>query len=95
MMAEAFRQGVGGFEDDWIATHAAWGYRLADVRSPVDVWRGDADALSSPAHAAALAAGISGAALHVVPDAGHLLAATHWEEILAALHGRGSSASRA
>jgi pimeloyl-ACP methyl ester carboxylesterase/glycosidase len=85
MMREAFRQGIGGFEDDWIATYATWGYRLAEVSGPVQIWWGDADGLSSRAHAEALAVGVEGAALHVVPGAGHLIGATHWEAILATL----------
>jgi pimeloyl-ACP methyl ester carboxylesterase/glycosidase len=85
MMREAFRQGIAGFEDDWLATYTAWGFRLGGVLTSVDIWWGDADQLSSGAHAEALAAGIRGAALHVVPGAGHLVAATHWAAILAAL----------
>jgi pimeloyl-ACP methyl ester carboxylesterase len=87
MMREAFRTGAEGFRDDWIATYTPWGFRLEDVRVPVRIWRGDADALSSEAHSRHLAAGIPGARLSVIAGGGHLIVATEWRAILARLNG--------
>jgi pimeloyl-ACP methyl ester carboxylesterase len=88
MFEEAFRQGAAGWRDDWLATYTPWGFRLADVRSPVDVWWGDADRLTGRSHTDALVAGLSDRArLHIVAGAGHSLAATHWAEILAGVLG--------
>ena len=88
MFHEAFRQGIAGFQDDWIATFAPWGFRLADIERPVDIWWGDADPLSSRDHTDRLATGIPSAKLHVIPGGGHLIAATHWAEILTTLRVR-------
>ena len=84
MFEEAFRQGTAGWRDDWLATYTPWGFRLADVRRPVEVWWGDADSLTQRPHTDALVAGLGERArLHVIAGAGHSLAATHWAEILA------------
>ncbi|HET7703960.1 MAG TPA: alpha/beta hydrolase, partial [Candidatus Limnocylindrales bacterium] len=85
MFAEGFRQGSAGFEADWLASYRPWGFRLADVRVPVDVWWGDADRLSSRGHADALVARIPEARFHLVPGGGHSIAATEWSAILDAL----------
>ena len=89
MFVEAFRQGVAGFRDDWIATYAPWGFELADVRRPVDLWRGDADTLSDASHTEALTKALGRLAeVHPVAGGGHLILVTEWREILATLLGR-------
>ncbi|HEX7222741.1 MAG TPA: alpha/beta fold hydrolase, partial [Candidatus Limnocylindrales bacterium] len=91
MFEEAYRQGTAGWRDDWVASYTPWGFRLADVMGPVNVWWGDADRLTPRPHTDALIAGLGGRArLHVVPDAGHSLAATHWAEILDGVLGNGT-----
>jgi pimeloyl-ACP methyl ester carboxylesterase len=85
MFGEAFRQGTTGFRDDWIATVRPWGFRLADIDRPVDVWWGDADQLTDRRHALALAAGLPAAHLTIVPGAGHSVATVEWPAILADL----------
>jgi pimeloyl-ACP methyl ester carboxylesterase/glycosidase len=86
MFEEAFRQGTIGWRDDWLASYTPWGFGLDEVRRPVDVWWGDADHMLERPHTDALLAGLGEAArFHLVPGAGHMLAATHWTEILAAL----------
>jgi pimeloyl-ACP methyl ester carboxylesterase len=82
MFAEAFRQGDAGWVEDWLATYDDWGFRLADVKTPVAVWRGDADRLSSAADSEVLAAGVANGALHIVPGAGHALPFVEWDAIL-------------
>jgi pimeloyl-ACP methyl ester carboxylesterase/glycosidase len=86
MFEEAFRQGPAGWRDDWIAEDRPWGFRLREVLRPVDIWWGNADTLTRKSHTDALAAGLAEVArLHVVADAGHLVLATHWREILGGL----------
>src|SRR5262249_50850177 len=82
MFREAFQQGGEGWVEDSIATLGDWGFRLADVRRPVAVWRGDADRMSSAAHSGALASGLPDATLHVVAGAGHSLPVIAWSAIL-------------
>ena len=82
MFREAFRQGMAGFRDDWIATIRPWGFRLADVDRPVDLWWGDADQLTDRHHTLALSAGIRFARLTIVEGAGHSVAAAEWPRIL-------------
>jgi pimeloyl-ACP methyl ester carboxylesterase len=86
MFREAFRQGTSGFRDDWIATIRPWGFRLADVDRPVDVWWGDADQLTDRRHT--LAAGIRSARLTIVEGAGHSVLAAEWPAILGSLLGQ-------
>ncbi|HEX5013169.1 MAG TPA: alpha/beta fold hydrolase [Candidatus Limnocylindrales bacterium] len=83
MLETAFEQGAAGFRDDLVATYLPWGFRLADVRRPVDIWWGDADQLTSRATTDALVDGLADVArVHIVPGAGHGLASTHWRDVL-------------
>jgi pimeloyl-ACP methyl ester carboxylesterase/glycosidase len=82
MFAGAFEQGGEGWVEDWLATYADWGFRLAEVPCPVAVWRGDADRLSAAADTQILADDLPDATLHVVPGAGHSLPVVAWSEIL-------------
>ncbi|HET7031102.1 MAG TPA: alpha/beta fold hydrolase [Candidatus Limnocylindrales bacterium] len=82
MFEGGFAQGDEGWTEDWLATYADWGFRLADVPGPVAVWRGDRDRLSAEADTLILARDIPGATLHVVPGAGHSLPMIAWSEIL-------------
>jgi pimeloyl-ACP methyl ester carboxylesterase len=82
MFAGAFEQGGEGWVEDWLATYADWGFRLAEVPCPVAVWRGDADRLSAAADTQILADDLPDATLHVVPGAGHGLPVVAWSEIL-------------
>ncbi|OBA60596.1 hypothetical protein A5647_13945 [Mycobacterium sp. 1100029.7] len=59
-----------------------WGFRLEDIRVPVQVWQGDVDVNVPLAHAQCQAAAIPGAALHAFPGEGHLMFVDHFEEIL-------------
>jgi pimeloyl-ACP methyl ester carboxylesterase len=59
-----------------------WGFDLAEVTVPVQVWHGDVDANVPVVHAELQSAAIPGAVLHVVPGEGHLVFVDHLEEIL-------------
>lgn len=56
-----------------------------DVAAPVDLWYGHHDTTAPAAFGAWWADHLRWAELTVVPDAGHLVALTHWEPILARL----------
>ncbi len=82
---EGARQGAEGFAEDWIAEGVPWGFDPAGVTKPTLVWWGDADDVTPRAHAGYLAATIPGSRLVVYPGEGHLIPASHWAEMLAAL----------
>ena len=83
---ESGRQGGRGPTQDYRALKD-WGFALAEVAAPVDLWQGDADELVPMEHAEDLAAGVPNATLHRCPGEGHLVMVTHAEEILRAAAG--------
>jgi pimeloyl-ACP methyl ester carboxylesterase len=86
---EGWRQGVRGFADDESTRRRSWGFTLADVHTPTDVWHGGKDAEIPLAEARRLAHGLPRGRLTVVPDAGHWVAVSHWHEILASVAAAG------
>ncbi len=75
--------GVEGYVEDWHALVHAWGFQLADVRVPVEIWHGGLDPSVPAAHAAWLARHVVDARLHLVATAGHLsIGLDHVEEML-------------
>lgn len=77
--------GVGGLVDDYRLSARAWGFVLADVGAPVDVWHGAQDTLVPPAHAAQLAAQLPRATLTLDPDHGHFFFHHRLREVLGPL----------
>lgn len=69
---EAFRQGPGGVIQDYRLLDSAWGFDLADVIAPVQLWHGDADRVVPFARSEELAGWLPNAVMHRVPGAGHL-----------------------
>jgi pimeloyl-ACP methyl ester carboxylesterase len=61
--------------------------RLGDVRCPTAVICGDADRMTPPADSHELCAGIAGAALTIVPGAGHMAMIEQPAAVSAALRG--------
>jgi pimeloyl-ACP methyl ester carboxylesterase len=59
-----------------------WGFDLADITIPVDVYCGELDVNVPVEHGRRQAARIPGARLHHFPDEAHLLVFDHLEEIL-------------
>jgi pimeloyl-ACP methyl ester carboxylesterase len=84
---EAYRNGTAGQEQDAALLSRAWGFDLAAIRSPVQVWHGEADTLVPVANGRALARAIPGSRLALVPGAGHLLLDIphHWGALLETL----------
>jgi pimeloyl-ACP methyl ester carboxylesterase len=83
--AEAGRTGAAGFADDWLAWLRPWGIDLEEIDTPIDIWWGDADRLTSRIHVDALAKRLPAALVRIVPDAGHLVIVGAWREILVSI----------
>ena len=76
IMARAFAHGslqghYGFLDDDHVFMHP-WGFELADIAVPVEVWYGDQDLMVPPTHGAFLATAIRSATAFHQPDAGHI-----------------------
>jgi pimeloyl-ACP methyl ester carboxylesterase len=82
---EAARQGVAGYAEDWIAQVMPWGFAMTDVRCPVRVWWGDRDWNVERADTDCLVRLLPGCTTVTYPGEGHIIAVTHWAEILASL----------
>lgn len=83
--AEAGRQGGRGIVDDYRAISQPWTFRPEDVLVPTRFWHGDADQYVPLRVSEELSGRVPGAQLDVVPGSGHLIALSHYEEILAGL----------
>ena len=81
-VAEAARQGSGGYYDDMIAITRPWGFSPAQVHQPVALWHGAADAWVYPEMAKKLAAQLADSELKLLPGEGHFLLLRNWSAIL-------------
>jgi pimeloyl-ACP methyl ester carboxylesterase len=79
---EGARQGQAGLISDWVAEALPWGFQLADIEVPVDVWVGERDSGRAPLDAAEIARRIPSCTVHSYPDEGHWLLIPLWPEIL-------------
>ena len=79
---EGARQGQAGLVGDWVADALPWGFRLADVGVPVDLWIGERDPGRAPLDAPEIARRIPSCAVHADPDAGHWLVISRWSDIV-------------
>lgn len=61
-----------------------WGFDPSEVRCPVRLWHGATDPLVALHGAQKLAGSLPGSRLKIVPDAGHYIIYSHWEDILRA-----------
>ncbi|MGW5226080.1 alpha/beta fold hydrolase [Nocardia niigatensis] len=85
-LRRSFEQGSRGFAGDIRRVFTRdWGFRLADVTMPVQIWHGEADGNVPADDAVRLAAALPNARLHLVPGAGHLLFVDRAADILASL----------
>lgn len=83
--AEAGRQGGRGIVDDYRAISRPWSFRPEDVPVPVHFWHGDLDRYVPLRVSEELAARVPGARLTVLEGGGHLIALSHYEQILSDL----------
>ncbi|HEX5402772.1 MAG TPA: alpha/beta hydrolase [Pseudonocardiaceae bacterium] len=74
-LALVTQDGVGkgdqGWWDDYNAIHRPWGFDMADIRCPVQLWYGELDRNCPPAHGRWLADHIPGVEVHCFPDEDH------------------------
>jgi pimeloyl-ACP methyl ester carboxylesterase len=85
MLHEAFRQGEAGVVSDIVAVNISpAGFDPAAVGAPTTLVYGTADVMVGPEHGRYWATVVPGADLRLVEGAGHLVALTHWAEILGA-----------
>jgi pimeloyl-ACP methyl ester carboxylesterase len=83
--AEAFRQGtLGAAREAWLLSRP-WGFPLEEITVPAFLWQGEADVVVTPAMGRFLAGKIPNCTARFLPEEGHLLFVTHWDEILCEL----------
>ena len=83
--AEAGRQGGRGIVDDYRAISQPWSFAPEEVRVPMHFWHGDVDQYV-PLHVSEeLAVRVPDAQLTVLEGGGHLIALSHYEQILTGL----------
>lgn len=80
---EGARQGQAGLVGDWVADALPWGFRLAEIGVPVDLWIGQRDPGRAPLDTPEIARRIPSCAVHADADAGHWLLISRWPDILA------------
>lgn len=71
--------------DDYLVCRTHWGFRPAEVRTPVMIWHGRDDRLVPLAHTLSLAAAISTSTTRVEPSADHFFYGQRLNEILESL----------
>lgn len=81
---EAFRNGADGMIDDNLSDSRSWGFDLASIRVPAQVWHGAQDRFVPFGHGRWLAAHVPHAEVHLLPDEGHL---TLYEHRIPEVHG--------
>jgi pimeloyl-ACP methyl ester carboxylesterase len=81
---EAFRNGADGMRDDNLSDLRAWGFDLASIRVPTQVWHGAHDHFVPFGHGRWLAAHVPNVDAHLLPDEGHL---TLYEPRIPEVHG--------
>jgi pimeloyl-ACP methyl ester carboxylesterase len=82
---EGLRQGTRGALHELLLFGRPWDVPLDQIRTPVRLWHGDADAQVPPAIARRLAAALPDCRASFMPGAGHLWVLDHLDEVLAAL----------
>ena len=83
---EGLRESYWGWVDDDLAFVKPWGFDLASLQVPVHIWQGGHDKMVPYVHGEWLAAHLSSAVPHLLPEHGHLtLAVDSMPQILDAL----------
>lgn len=82
---EGYRPGWRGVAQDDVIVNRDWGFDLASIQVPVDIWHGEADVNVPIGAGRYLAAALPRACPFFLPDEGHFFVLKHWGEVLAAL----------
>ncbi len=82
---ELYRQGCRGLYEDLLVFTRPWGFRLEEIRLPVQIWHGEADNVLSPAFARYLASGLPQCQATLYPNEGHFLLLKRWRDLLQSL----------
>jgi pimeloyl-ACP methyl ester carboxylesterase len=82
---ESLRQGIGGAAQEAALYTRDWGFPLAAISVPVELWHGDEDRIVPQHHLSALAVAMPHASVNLLRGEGHYsLPITHCENIIAA-----------
>jgi pimeloyl-ACP methyl ester carboxylesterase len=73
----ALRNGADGIRDDNLSDVRAWGFDLASIRVPTQVWHGAHDRFVPFAHGRWLAAHVPNTEAHLLQDEGHVTLYEH------------------
>jgi len=87
--SESLRGGIEAFAWEVQLAARPWGFSLSDIRVPVSVWHGGLDNSVPPVMGKRIAAAISRAQWHFLPEESHLFFLSRWPEILGNLLARG------
>ena len=79
---EGASQGQAGLVGDWVAAALPWGFELADIAVPVDVWVGARDPGRAVPDAHELEPRIPSCTVHLDVGEGHWLLMPRWAEIV-------------
>jgi pimeloyl-ACP methyl ester carboxylesterase len=84
-LIDAFRSGGRGVAHELVLFGCPWGFPLEEIRLPVRLWHGEADALVPPAMGQRVAGSIARCEASFVQGAGHYWVFDHIEELLRAI----------
>ena len=79
---EAFRQSTRGVRTELTLLAYPWAIDFGAIRSPLHFWHGSEDRIVHPDSARHLVDALSGAPLHIVQGAGHLVWYEYWTQML-------------
>jgi pimeloyl-ACP methyl ester carboxylesterase len=83
LLHEGFRQGGRGLAWDATLIARPWGFPLREIKSPIDLWHGDADRNAPLAMGGYVAEQLPNSYLHILPGEGHFsVALRHFPAIL-------------
>lgn len=87
-LREALHKGAWGYVQDIRVLALPWGFDLAGVHVPVELWHGEEDNVIPLHHGHYLASVVPSATLRICPGEGHMVLWNHLAEILTAAAGR-------